>query len=499
MRFADFYAGAGGWTLGLTLAGHTQVMSAEIWATANRTRAWNFGGTEERVDVRAIDPESVPDCDLLVGSPPCTQFSYANKGGNGDIADGLQDVRAFLRIVAAKKPRYWVMENVPRLTGILAAELSPGGALEEFAGLFESVDDFDMSDWGVPQRRRRCVAGRYPRDFLISLRGRRAPTLSEVVAAVAAGKDPVWGHDCQAVTDNDPGLSLTWEETRTNSEKKRNHPIYNDMAFPDAPDRTARTVTATCTKVSRESIVVPDDQGGFRLLSVRESATVQSFPLSYQFASSGKSDRIKMAGNAIPPFFTYLVGLAADGRRLTDTFPAFSPAAGQAPDAASENPVRRPARGGRSFRAAISELRFKSGMSFELRNSGGAWEIVFNAGGPGRSLVAGQAEIAAAARTVPSRICPVDVSGRASFMQEAWEKSRDCDIHPYRVAEKIGSAAAHAVDAARARECVEVLYAAIGLPVPAKAMGLAPRIAAGVALAHSFNVEAARNEAAEAA
>lgn len=491
MKFADFYAGAGGWTLGLTLAGHEPVFSAEIWKTANAVRGWNFGGEESCIDIRALDHRDIPDAELIVGSPPCTQFSYANRGGNGDIADGMEDVRSFLRIVDAKNPRYWVMENVPRLNGILLRELAPGGALEGFAHLFESVDDFDMSEWGVPQRRRRCIAGRYPRDLLLSLKGRPAPSLGEVLAAVNEGRDPVWGGECPA-TDNDPGLPLTWEEARINEEKKRNHPIYNDMAFPDDPDRPARTVTATCTKVSRESIVVPCEQG-YRLLSVRESAAIQSFPLSYQFPSKGRSDRIKMAGNAIPPLFTYMVGLAAAGLPVPETLPSFAPAKGIAADASPENPVRRAAKAGRSFRAAISVLRFKSGMSFELRNGNGGWEIGFNAG---NALAAGPVQIAAAAALLPHRGVPAAGTVDGEAMQAAWESSRDCEAHPFRVADRIGmAAAAGAIDTDRATACVEALYASIGEPAPEKAIRNAHRIAAGVAVADSFNRLARRREA----
>ena len=496
MLFADFYAGAGGWTLGLSLAGHESVLSAEIWSAANRARAWNLGTEDKAIDVRAFDPSSAPRCSLVVGSPPCTQFSYANRGGNGDIEDGLADVRAFLRIVRAMDPEYWVMENVPRLTGILAEELAPGGRLEEFADLFASVDDFDMSEWGVPQRRRRCIAGRYPREALLALRGRRAPTLGQVLSATAEGRDPVWGSSGLPVTDNDPGLSLTWEESRINEEKKRNHPIYNDMAFPDAPGRTARTVTATCTKVSRESIVVPDGRGGHRLLSVRESAAVQSFPLSYQFAGASRSDRIKMAGNAIPPLFTYFVGLAVAGKEAPATLPSFTPVRGTATDAPLENAARRAHRPGRPFRAAIRGLRYKSGMSFELRNGKDGWEVVFNSGGPGRPKTAGPALIALAAARLPSAVLPEGFD--ATVTQAAWEESRDCSAHPFRVADRIGEAARHPVDSVRAAEALKVLYEGLGLDVPAKAGRNAGSIAAGIAVAAAFN-KAAEAEKAEAA
>lgn len=490
MKFADLYAGAGGWTLGLSLAGHEPCFSAEIWPTANAVRNWNFGHHDGKVDVRALDPSSVPSVGLLVGSPPCTQFSYSNKGGGGDIEDGLVDVRKFLEVVRFLNPPHWVMENVPRLCGILENELSPGGRLSGFADLFSSIDEFDMSDWGVPQRRRRCIAGRYPRESLIALRGLVRPaTLSEVVAGCAAGLDPTWGGSTAAPSDNDPGDPLSWEEARANLEKKRNHPIYNDMSFPDDPDRTARTVTATCTRVSRESIVVPSAHGGYRLLTPRESSALQSFPLAYEFAGGSRDDRVKMAGNAIPPLFTYMVGLAVAGKPFPGRLPSFSPASGPAPSAPSVRPRARRHRQGRAFRAAIAPLRFKSGMSFELRNGNGGWEMVLNAPAPSSPRTVGPAEIAFAASRLPVPRLPVVPS--PSSIQEAWEAARDCPEHPYRVVDALSAAVTSVADHGLAEEAVRLAWGSVGAAPPAKALRLAGRLAGGLALAAAFNASLA--------
>jgi DNA (cytosine-5)-methyltransferase 1 len=493
LNFVDLYAGAGGWSVGLTSAGLTPLFSAEIWKTANMTRDWNLGGSSPRVDIRRLEAADVPDCDFLVGSPPCTQFSYANKGGNGDYADGLEDMRAFLRIVRAKNPRSWAMENVPRLQEILAVELAPGGALAEFSDLFERVNVFDMSEWGVPQRRMRCIAGRYPLERLEAFKGRIKPaSLAEVLAGCAEGRDPTWGYACDTVTDNVPGVALSWEESRINREKKRFHPIYNDMAFPDNLAKVARTVTATCTKVSRESIVVPDGQGGVRLLSVRESAAIQSFPLTYQFpAPTGHSDRIKMAGNAIPPLFTYLLGLAVQGRDLTLPSESFRPQSGFSTDAIPSVRSGRisPAR---SFRAAIPGLRFKSGMSFELRNhSGSLWEIAFNMGrvGDKPTTLAGDAlaRLASVCRRVPK--IPFG-NETVSLMQSRWSRSEDAREHPYRVIDEIASLAADWRSSATAEEVASILnavFAAVGVGVSEKARRYAQEIASGIAIALAFN------------
>jgi len=499
LHFVDLYAGAGGWSVGLSLAGLSPLFSAEIWKTANRTRDWNLGSESHQVDIRVLDPSSVPECDVLVGSPPCTQFSYANRGGNGNLVDGLEDVRAFLRIVRAKNPNFWVMENVPRLRDILAEELRPDGALSEFADLFDRVDVFDMSEWGVPQRRLRCIAGRYPYEQLASFKGKIRPaTLQEILDGCESGRDPTWGNTCTTVTDNVPGTTLTWEEARINREKKAHHPIYNDMAFPDRLDRVARTVTATCTKVSRESIVVPDGKNEMRLLSIRESAGIQSFPLSYQFpAPAGHSDRIKMAGNAIPPLFTYMLGLAALGRDFSLPEMPFQPAKGFSTDATPSVKSKR-LDASRAFRAAIPGLRFKSGMSFELRNNGGSfWEIAFNMGRVGdKSLT-----LAGDAMTKMAAVCrhrPALPFGKLliSEMQEKWTSSEDSTSHPYRVVDQISDLAAscrQSITPAEAEKIVLVAFAACGAEASGKALRNAVEIASGIAVALSFN-EAARVE-----
>ena len=122
MKSIDLYSGIGGWTLGMKLSGVNNVNSFEWWNESNTTHNQNFGSDLKEIDIRNLDftilpkPESI---EFVVGSPPCTQFSYSNRGGSGDIQDGLVDVYQFLRIVEYLRPKYWVMENVPRVKKII--------------------------------------------------------------------------------------------------------------------------------------------------------------------------------------------------------------------------------------------------------------------------------------------------------------------------------------------------------------------------------------------
>lgn len=401
MRAIDLYAGIGGWSLGLRLAGVEVVASYEWWQPAIDTHNKNLGGEGEPVDIRRLDLSILPTgIDLVVGSPPCTQFSYSNRGGNGDIADGLKDLVRFFEVVEAVQPRYWVMENVPRVADVLRRGFEDSEhPLYPYRALDPAIHVLDMAQFGAPQARKRCIAGVLPFDLLGSYRADLPRiTLGDVVTALREPvvTDPVWGASLlQAdVTEMEVEACLGDEELRMNREAKLFHPVYNNMSFPDDLRQPSRTVTATCTRVSRESIVIDDPAraGTFRRLTVRERASLQGFPITYQFFGRSFAEKAKMVGNAIPPPFTYLVGKAALGLDAVDLVPHEEAGRNLVPP--SERPkITRPDGEGRNyparrrFRAAIPGLRFKSGMRFEFANygEGNQWQVRFLFG-PSRDI-----------------------------------------------------------------------------------------------------------------
>ena len=383
MRAIDLYAGIGGWSLGLGLAGVEVVASYEWWQPAIDTHNGNHDGTLKPVDIRQLRLRDLPsDIDLVVGSPPCTEFSYSNRGGNGDITEGLKDLVKFLEVVDHLKPRFWALENVPRVAEVLRQGFkTPKHALYRFRHLSPEIEVIDFSEYGAAQARKRCIAGNIPFDLLKAYQLSFEPrTLGGVVAALAASGeviDPIWGVALAAgqVTEREPEPALNSEELRMNREAKEFHPVYNNMAFPDPLDEASRTVTATCTRVSRESIVIadPNATGSYRRLTIRERASLQGFPITYQFYARSFSEKAKMVGNAIPPTFTYLVAMAARGVP-SDRLPSFGEAGKNLVLPARPAPITLPDKEGRSypenrrFCAALPGLRFKSGMRFELSN-----------------------------------------------------------------------------------------------------------------------------------
>jgi DNA (cytosine-5)-methyltransferase 1 len=270
LRAIDLYSGIGGWSLGLKMAGIDVVASYEWWNKASLTNHRNNGHLAVPGDIRDLNLDDLPgDIDVVVGSPPCTQFSFANRGGNGDIEDGLKDIAKFLEIVDHLKPSFWAMENVPRVAGILEERLAENGSLAEYRHLKPSISIVDMAEWGIPQKRKRCIIGNFDHDLLRHYRNHLKPkTLGDVVERLSADRvrDPIYGFRVahSRLTDHVVEDFLSPEEERINRENKTYHPIYNNMEFPDLLGRPARTITATCTRVTRESVVIEalDNPGG---------------------------------------------------------------------------------------------------------------------------------------------------------------------------------------------------------------------------------------------
>jgi len=305
----------------------------------------------------------------------------------------LRDIAKFLEIVEYLRPTCWAMENVPRVAKILEAELRAGGQLERYAKLVCNIDIIDMSEFGLPQRRRRCIVGNFDFDLLRSYRAHLKPIpLREVVVALQSSPfvDPIYGVTVDKLYDHGKEDFLNQEEVRLNRAAKTLHPVYNAMPFPDPLDNTARTITATCTRVSRESVVIQDPGNNqFRRLTLRERATAQGFPISFQFYGASFGQKLQMIGNAVPPLFSFFVAQAFQAVRAGELLSARDGIARfKAPKALPpETPHERSGSKyppNRRFRMSIPSLNLKSGVRFDLSNSfdgrGVAWGVSFTFG-----------------------------------------------------------------------------------------------------------------------
>lgn len=476
MKAIDLYAGIGGWSVGLKLAGIEVVKSYEWWDEANATHSKNVSANVVQADIRALPLDAFPQgVDVVVGSPPCTQFSYANRGGSGDIDDGFKDILKFFEVVDHVKPRFWAMENVPRVANLLNDSSVRTKVLGKLSYLLDdaSIAVIDCSDFGTPQKRKRCIAGNFDFALLNSYQDRiRSLSLGDVIKAVSKQviADPNYNismssNEVTGLTLEDP---LSGEELRMNHDAKAFHPVYNNMPFPDPLHVASRTITATCTRVSRESVIVefPEGCGRFRRLSVRERATAQGFPVFYQFHGSNYTSQLKMIGNAIPPNVTYAIACAMQSisKELfiptqqakmfnfadVDCAPEFTP-----------DTKGRSYREKRSFVAAIPSLRFKSGMRFELNNGkgSGVWSVEFFFGDSKRihsialdRLLSAEIENAVSSgvvlkvlKSASAKVARLARDFEHASVQSVWNGKAD-GTHPHQIVDALGQIAQEAID-----------------------------------------------------
>jgi DNA (cytosine-5)-methyltransferase 1 len=396
MRAIDLYSGVGGWSCGLQMCGVEIVKSYEIDRDAIKTNQLNSGHDCVQCDILQLDLDSLPkDIDIVVGSPPCTQFSFSNRGGQGNLEKGLQHIQKFLEVVDYLKPRWWVMENVPRTIKIVRECFSEGGAFHKFAHLQPQFFKAKAELFGTPQRRRRALIGNIDFNALARREMDKFIPLEAVVEAISESKttvaDPVYGFTLPRSSIADLAIeeNLDAEEERINRSLKTSHHIYNKMNFPENEKVPARTLTATCTRVSRESIVVRDrrDPSGFRRLSIRERASLQGFPITYEFYAKSYGGKIKQIGNAIPPTLSFAVGCVMTGYDSEKTGHASS-IVRKSSMAVESRPAeytferKRVYTENRSYRFAIDGYNFGSGVRFELTNKGSIdsrtqWECKF--------------------------------------------------------------------------------------------------------------------------
>lgn len=116
MKVFSLFSGIGGFELGIIQAfGEENVELigyAEVDKFSCAVLAHRFPHVKNYGDVTLIDTGDLPDFDILVGGSPCQDLSSNKYGGQGLLGDKSGLFLEYLRILKAKKPAYFVLENV---------------------------------------------------------------------------------------------------------------------------------------------------------------------------------------------------------------------------------------------------------------------------------------------------------------------------------------------------------------------------------------------------
>ena len=312
MNIVSFFAGAGGLDLGFQKAGFNVIWAneydKEIWETYEKNHPHTILDRRSIVDIPANE---VPECDGIIGGPPCQSWSEAG------AMKGIEDKRGqlffdFIRILEAKQPKFFLAENV---SGMLLGRHSP--ALENIKELFRNAGigyelSFEMvnaCDYNVPQDRKRVIFVGIRKDlgFKYEFQKPNFPklTLQNAISDLrenvlpAKTNNKTNGIDC-AIPNHEymtGGFSTifmsrnrvrSWDEQSFTIQAGGRHaPIH-----PQAPKM----------KFIEQNIrvFVPGQEHLYRRLSVRECARVQTFPDDFIFHYDNISAGYKMIGNAVP-------------------------------------------------------------------------------------------------------------------------------------------------------------------------------------------------------
>lgn len=280
MRAVDLFCGCGGLSLGFMKAGFEIAAGFDFWDEAITVYERNFShpvikqdladvaGASEKI--RAYSPE------MIIGGPPCQDFSSAGKrdedNGRGDLTV------SYARIIADVRPEWFVMENVERIQK--TRKLAEAIRIYKEAGYGLTCTVLDASLCGVPQKRKRFVMIGHlgsPDDFMRSCLFKR---LAEKPMTVA----DYFGNS----------LDVKYYYRHPRSYARRG--IFS----VDEPSPTIRGVNRPMPDGYQ---LRPNDpvrtKDGVRPLTTKERSMIQTFPEEFVFLGS-KTMREQMIGNAVP-------------------------------------------------------------------------------------------------------------------------------------------------------------------------------------------------------
>ncbi|MGH9105516.1 MAG: DNA cytosine methyltransferase [Acidimicrobiales bacterium] len=315
----DLFCGAGGLSLGLGAAGVAVIAgvdcdedSIETWAGAHP------GGLALLGDVGRVDWRRFKGVSLVVGGPPCQPWSVGGlRKGDRDERDGWP---AFVAALRSLRPEAFLAENV---AGLAEGLMRPrwGRLVHELGELGYGVaaQVVNAADYGVPQKRRRCIA--------VGLRGRRPfvfppPTHGPGLPRPWAPSGSVVGP--RAVGEPNPATVTYAAHPDIRKCPYAGH-VFNGGGRPLDLAAPAPTLLAsmggnktpwvdTCGVVPAYHAHLlsggPPRSGpveGARRITAEEAARLQSFPAGMTFVGR-RSSRYRQVGNAVPPRLAEAVG-----------------------------------------------------------------------------------------------------------------------------------------------------------------------------------------------
>lgn len=286
-KIVDLFAGCGGLSIGFQKAGFELIGAFEYWQAAincyeenihHKVFQADLSDTKDAVSrIRKLEGFS-SDGIIIIGGPPCQDFSHAGKrieAGRASLTG------AYANIVCTVRPKCFVMENVDRAQKSNAYAYARSEFKNAGYGLTEIV--LDASLCGVPQKRKRF--------FCIGILGEADNCLSKSLNG-SLSKQPTTLREYYSKNN----LQLPFEFYYRHPRNYSRRGIFS-------VDEPAPTMRGVNRPVPQGYLGHPNDPcplgAGIRALSIQERATIQTFPQDYRWVGS-KTDVEQMIGNAVP-------------------------------------------------------------------------------------------------------------------------------------------------------------------------------------------------------
>ena len=280
MKIVDLFCGCGGLSLGFQNAGFEIVAAYDKWQAALSVYQKNF-----EHECKMLDLSNVEDCvaeieskhpDMIIGGPPCQDFSSAGKrdedNGRGDLTVN------YAQIINRIRPKWFVMENVERITK--TKKLIDAKKIFKEAGYGLSWQVLDASKCGVPQKRKRFfMIGKLHEqdDFMV-------PFLQSGLSKTSMKIREYFGDAL--------GVEYYYRHPRSYARR--------GIFSIDEPSPTVRGVNRPMPKGYEIHDNDPiKSKEGIRALTTIERSYIQTFPKTFKFEGS-KTELEQMIGNAVP-------------------------------------------------------------------------------------------------------------------------------------------------------------------------------------------------------
>lgn len=315
MNIVSLFSGAGGLDKGFEASGFKTIWANEydknIWETYEK----NFPDTVlDRRSIRDVPSNKIPDCDGIIGGPPCQSWSEA-----GSLR-GIKDQRGqlffeFIRVLRDKKPKFFLAENV---SGMLA--IRHKDALENIKKLFtESGYNLSFSllnavDYGVPQTRKRVffIGIRKDLDFNFRfpspLKNKRVlnDIISDIQESVLPAKNKQKTNNGNCLLPNHEYMIGGFSTIYMSRNRVRS---WDEPSFTIQAGGRHAPLHPQAPKMQfihqNKRVFVEGKEKLYRRLSIRECARIQTFPDNYIFHYNNLADGYKMVGNAVPCNLAY--------------------------------------------------------------------------------------------------------------------------------------------------------------------------------------------------